>query len=101
MPSVLVNAAFIGGGPAGLAPLVWAARQGTLPRLAADGLVVVERGHRVGAGSIGRHAIGSDTMAETFLECLEDAAEPRLTALRDHPATLAVAAHRGGSVPLP
>ncbi len=100
-PSLLLNTTFVGGGPAGLAPLVWAARHGTLPRLAADGLVVVERGQRLGAGSIGGHAIGSDTLAETFLECLEDGAEPRLTALRAHPAALAVAAHRGGSAPLP
>ena len=95
------NATFVGGGPAGLAPLVWAARQGTLPQLAADGLVVIERAHRIGAGSIGRHVIGSDTLADTFLECLEDSAEHRLTALRDHPAALAVAAYRGGSAPLP
>ena len=95
------NTTIIGGGPAGLASLVWAARQGTLPRLAADGLVVIERGRKIGAGTIGHHAIGSDTLAETFLECLEDSAEPRLVALREHPATLAVAAYRGGAVPLP
>ncbi len=101
VPPELVHSMFIGGGPAGLAPLVWAARQGTLPRLAAAGLVLVERGATIGAGSIGDYAIGSDTLAETFLECLQDGAEPRLGALRDHPAALAVAAHRGGSVPLP
>jgi hypothetical protein len=97
----MINATFIGGGPAGLAPLVWAARQGALRRLAADGLVIIERGQKIGAGTIGRYAIGSDTLAETFLECLEDSAELRLGALREHPATLAVAAYRGGSVPLP
>ena len=32
---------------------------------------------------IGRYTIGSDTLAETFLECLEDSAE-----LRDSPAEL-------------
>lgn len=95
------NATFVGGGPAGLAPLVWAARQGKLADLVAAGLVVIERGHRIGAGSIGRHAIGSDTLADTFLECLDNGAEHRLTALRDHPAALAVAACRGGSAPLP
>jgi cation diffusion facilitator CzcD-associated flavoprotein CzcO len=97
----MINATFIGGGPAGLAPLVWAARQGALRRLAAEGLVVIERGQKIGAGTIGRYAIGSDTLAETFLECLEDSAELSLGALREHPATLAVAAYRGGSVPLP
>jgi hypothetical protein len=99
--SVLENVAVVGGGPAGLAPLIWAAREGYLSRLAAGGLVVVERGHRLGAGSIGDHAIGSDTAAATFLECLENGDEPRLMALRDHPAALAIAAHLGGPVPLP
>jgi hypothetical protein len=97
----MVTATIVGGGPAGLASLVWAARQGNLPRLVADGLVVIERGQKIGAGTIGHHAIGSDTLAETFLECLEDSAELRLVALREHPATLAVAAYRGGPVPLP
>lgn len=60
------NATFVGGGPAGLAPLVWAARQGKLADLVAAGLVVIERGHKIGAGSIGRHAIGSDTLADNF-----------------------------------
>ncbi len=95
-----IGSLFVGGGPAGVAPLVWAARRGLLSRLAAQGLVVIERGPVIGAGALGGHAIGSDTLAETFLECLEDSAEPRLGALRDHPATMAVRACAGGSVPL-
>ena len=95
-----IGSLFVGGGPAGLAPLVWAARQGTLRQLAGRGLVVVERGPAIGAGALGCYAIGSDTLAETFLECLEDSAEPRLGALRDLPATAAVRACAGGSVPL-
>jgi hypothetical protein len=97
----MYHATFVGGGPAGLAPLVWAARRGTLKQLAAEGLVVVERGRAIGAGTIGDYAIGSDTLAETFLECLENCAEPRLSELREHPAAVAVASHSGGSVPLP
>ncbi len=95
-----IGSLFVGGGPAGLAPLVWAARQGLLPQLAAQGLVVVERGSSIGAGALGGYAIGSDTLAETFLECLEGSADPRIGALRDHPASLAVRACAGGSVPL-
>ena len=95
-----IGSLFVGGGPAGLAPLVWAARQGTLPQLAAQGLVVIERGPAIGAGALGGYAIGSDTLAETFLECLDDSAEPHLGALRRHPATAAVRACAGGSVPL-
>ncbi len=90
----------MGGGPAGLAPLVHAARTGTLPALAARGLVVVERGDALGAGALADHAIGSDTLAETFLECLVDGAEPRLAALRTDPAAESLAACRGGAAPL-
>ncbi len=92
---------FIGGGPAGLAPLVWAARTGRLPSLAERGLLVVEAGTTLGAGSIGNHAIGSDTLADTFLECLEDSQDARLTALRDHPSAEAVRRHSKGAAPLP
>jgi hypothetical protein len=95
------NATFIGGGPAGLAPLVWAARTGTLPQLADKGLVIIERGPTIGAGTLGHHAIGSDTLAETFLECLDNSRDDRLGALRSHPTATAVAAYRGGSIPLP
>lgn len=99
--AVTVNAAFVGGGPAGLAPLVLAARQGTLPQLASKGLVVIEQGQTLGSGSLGEYTIGSDTLTDTFLECLDHGAEPRLIALRDHPASLALAAYRGGAAPLP
>lgn len=92
---------FIGGGPAGIAPLVWAARTGRLASLAREGLLVVEAGTALGAGSIGRHAIGSDTLADTFLECLEDSQDARLSALRTHPSAEAVRAHSKGAAPLP
>jgi hypothetical protein len=64
---VRAGAVFVGAGPAGLAPLVWAARTGMLAPLAARGLVVVERAASLGSGVLGEYAIGSDTLAETFL----------------------------------
>jgi hypothetical protein len=91
----------IGGGPAGLAPLVWAARHGLLPLLARDGLVVVERGQALGSGAIGDYGIGSDTLADTFLECLDGIEEPRLVSLQAHPTTEALRAYKGGPAPLP
>lgn len=91
---------FVGAGPAGLAPLVWAARQGILAQLASQGLAVVERGSHMGAGALSEHAIGSDTLAEAFLECLKDGAEPLLRALRGHEATVRLAAYAGGAAPL-
>jgi hypothetical protein len=97
---VRLHTTFIGGGPAGLAPLVWAARLGKLPRLAEHGLAIVEREQKLGSGTIGRYAITSDTLSETFIECLQDSADTELSALREHPATLEIAAHRGCGIPL-
>ena len=101
MPKFRPIATFVGAGPAGLAPLVWAARTGALKLLAEQGLVVVERTAAIGSGSLGEHAIGSDTLADTFLECLSDGAELRLQALRRHEATNAIAAFTGRAAPLP
>ncbi len=100
-PESRTHATFVGAGPAGLAPLVWAARTGALKRLAEQGLIVVERTAAIGSGSLGQHAIGSDTLADTFLECLGDGAELRLQALKKHEATKAVAAFTGRAAPLP
>jgi UDP-N-acetylglucosamine 2-epimerase (non-hydrolysing) len=96
-----IKVLFVGAGPAGLAPLVWAARHGILAQVAAQGIVVVERGSQLGAGALCEHAIGSDTLAETFLECLEGGSEPRLSALKDHEAAVRLAAFAGGAAPLP
>ena len=98
---ISVKVLFVGAGPAGLAPLVWAARHGILAQVATHGIAVVERSSEIGAGALCEQAIGSDTPAETFLECLEQGAEPRLGALRDHEATVRLAAYAGGAVPLP
>ena len=91
----------VGAGPAGLAPLVKAARDGTLSRLAARGLTVVDQASEIGAGNLGTYAIGSDTLADAFLECLDGGAEPRLAELAAHPAARLLAAFRGGPAPLP
>lgn len=90
----------VGAGPAGLAPLILAARNGTLAELAARGLTVLEASGSPGAGALADYAIGSDTFAETFLECLKDGAEPRLAALRTHPTAIGLADCRGGGAPL-
>lgn len=99
--TALVNVLFVGAGPAGLAPLVWAARHGTLAQVAGQGLAVLERASELGAGALNDHAIGSDTPAETFLECLADGAEPRLSALREHETAVRLSAYAGGAAPLP
>jgi len=97
---MIVNTLIVGGGPAGLAPLVSASRLGLLDRIMADGIALAERGPMIGAGRIGRYAINSDSTANTLVNCVCDNPYPPLAALRDHPVTRAIAAHQSGSVPL-
>ncbi|MDB5396953.1 MAG: aminotransferase DegT [Rhodospirillales bacterium] len=95
-----VNSVIIGGGPAGVAPLISASRDGTLEEILSGGLAVVERGSLIGAGSIGSYAINSDSTAETIVSCVLENTHPHLVRLRDHPATKAVAAYGSGAAPL-
>jgi hypothetical protein len=67
-----LHALFLGAGPAGIGPLVNAQQRGLLPRLLDTGVAVVDRGDRMGPGTIGQHLINSDTAGGTFLECLDD-----------------------------
>ena len=91
----------VGGGPAGLAPLIAASRDGGLDRLLAEGLVVAERDQAIGAGRVGRYLINSDSSAETFLSCVAAHPHPDLAALAGHPVARAIALHGRDAVPLP
>jgi hypothetical protein len=97
---MIVNTLIVGGGPAGLAPLVSASRSGLLDRILADGIALAERGTTIGAGRIGRYAINSDSTANTLISCVCDNPHPALAALREHPVTRSIAAYQGGGVPL-
>lgn len=97
---MIVNTLIIGGGPAGLAPLISASRSDLLDRILRDGIAIAERGPQLGTGRIARYAINSDSTAATFLSCIDDNPNPAFAALRDHPTTRAVAAYGRGSVPL-
>ena len=99
----------VGGGPAGLAPLLAAHRDGALGALLDDGVVVVEQSTRLGSGSIGGYAINSDSSGRTFVDCLLcDVAETQgvcgcdteLTRLADHPLTQRLADAGDGTVAL-
>ena len=57
----------VGGGPAGIAPILAATRIGALDRLLDHGLTLAERHATIGEGRIGRYAINSDSSAATFL----------------------------------
>jgi hypothetical protein len=91
----------VGGGPAGLAPLLAASRAGRLEALLRAGLAVVEAGPRLGAGSLGAYAINSDSLTDTFLTATEGTVHPALRGLEGHAVTRALAAYRGGPAPLP
>lgn len=90
----------VGGGPAGIAPLIAAHRSGRLPQLLAGGVVIAEKGGRIGAGDLGRYGIASDSSGDTFVSCLHSSGESELTALMSHPLTSSIAAAGSGAVPL-
>jgi len=90
----------IGGGPAGLAPLIAASRDNTLARILARGVIVAEQGPAIGPGRIGGYAINSDSSANTLLSCILENPNPQFATLRAHPAVQAVAAHGQGAMPL-
>jgi Pyridine nucleotide-disulphide oxidoreductase len=93
--------AIIGGGPAGLAPLLAAHRRGRLGDLLNEGVTVVEQSGSVGDGTIGRWCINSDSTAFTFADCLAGAPDSELAALRNHPLTKEFVELGEGTVPLP
>lgn len=90
----------VGGGPAGLAPLLAAHRRGRLADLLKDGVTVVEQTGSIGAGTIGRWCINSDSTGFTFADCLAGPPESELAPLRDHPLTREFLAVGDGTVPL-
>ncbi|MDR6144905.1 dTDP-4-amino-4,6-dideoxygalactose transaminase [Sphingomonas sp. SORGH_AS870] len=85
----------VGGGPAGTAILIAASKTGQLVPLARQGLVLVERSDRIGAGELGGYAIRSDTTAETFLSAVKGNPHPELAALEAHPAGQVMAGYCG------
>jgi hypothetical protein len=95
-----VGAAIIGGGPGGLAPLLAAHRTGRLADLLAEGVTVVEQSASIGAGTIGRWCINSDSTGFTFADCLAGPPQGELAALRSHPITEEFVEAAGNTVPL-
>jgi hypothetical protein len=90
----------VGGGPAGLAPLLAAHRRGRLADLLKEGVTVVEQSGAIGEGSIGRWLINSDSTGFTFADCLAGPPGSELAALRSHPLTREFLEAGNGTVPL-
>ena len=94
------NTILVGGGPAGMAVLLSAHRDGTLGHLLQRGLLVVERDAVLGCGQIGRYVINSDSTGNTFLDPLRNATEPALLRILETEVALRCAAAGECSVPL-
>lgn len=91
-----------GGGPAGTGLFVHAMRHNALDAFLAPGVLLVERSAQLGAGSLAHYRIEANSLGGAFLEALDDdAVDPRLAALRDHPSAAAVLALAGTTPPLP
>ena len=90
----------IGGGPAGVAPLLAAHRHGKLSEVLSHGVTVVEQTSSVGRGTIGHWCINSDSTGYSFADCLAGPANGELAALRSHPLTQEVFAAGESTVPL-
>jgi dTDP-4-amino-4,6-dideoxygalactose transaminase len=90
---VAASTLIVGGGPAGTALLIAAAREGRLEALARSGLVLVERSASIGDGALGGYAIPSDSSADTFLSAAHTDHHD-LSALLDGESARIVAAHR-------
>lgn len=97
---MMFNTLIVGGGPAGIAPLLSAGRSGLLDGILDDGIALIERGSAIGAGRLGDYAVKSDSTGTTLASCVVDNRHPALAALKDHPTTQAIAAYAAASVPL-
>ena len=64
----MFRGAIVGFGPAGVGPLVAAARAGALNKWLKDGLVIFERGERAGFGKFGQYLITANTTAAYTLD---------------------------------
>jgi len=89
----------LGAGPAGLGPLVCALQRGEQAALLQRGIAWIEARPWAGHGSLGDHAIDSDTAAGVLLECLAGTNNP-LAALACRESAQAVRRYGTGSLPL-
>ncbi len=99
-PERMFEMVIVGGGPAGMAPLLAAHRDGKLNPLLARGVAIIEQAGTLGSGSLGNYAINSDSSGRSFADCLLGPEETELTRLTDHPLTRQIAGAGDDTVPL-
>jgi hypothetical protein len=88
-----------GGGPAGTAVIVCAAEEGRLDELLDHGIMVIEKGDLLAAGSIGHYRIRGNTAASSFVQWLSTPGPRSLfPVVATHPATEALL-RRGSEYP--
>lgn len=92
---------FCGGGPAALGPFVAAARLGRFDEVLARRVLIVERGTRIGAGSLRHYRILSNSFGAAFIEAIDAVPENSpLTPLRETDIARQLREHRLENVPL-
>lgn len=94
------GAVLVGGGPAGLAVLLAAHRDGRLAELLDQGLLIVERSAHIGKGQIGNYIINSDSTGNTFVDPLRVGDEATLHQILETPIARRIAAAGHNAVPL-
>ena len=90
----------VGGGPAGLAVLLSAHRDGRLTEILQQGLLIVERSPHIGKGLIGNYAINSDSTGYTFVDPLRVGGEAALHQILETPLAKRIAAAGPNAIPL-
>lgn len=81
-----------GGGPAGIAVLLAAHRDGTLNELLERGVLIVERGASIGGGLIGSYCINSDSTGNAFIDPLRTGTEDAIHRVLETPVAQRLAA---------
>ena len=71
-PSQEFGFAVTGFGPAGCGFLLHAIKTSSIERLVDDGLIVIDRAARPGAGKIGDYQLTGNSLSRAFLDCIDD-----------------------------
>ena len=90
------RAIFVGSGPAGSGPLICALQQGRLNALLDAGIAMLDSSNRMCRGTLGKYVINSDTLSDTFWECLKGREEDVLAPAAQSAARRALDGYAGG-----